>query len=89
MRVVAQKYKEDKTLERLLRDYVAQEVYHQATPTVSECLGEPKFSMLSFYATRNICMNCNGGACDTQIQMVQDSMEHGEGSSHKVKGRFC
>lgn len=44
MRVVAQKYYETGDHEDILRDYVAQEIYHQVTRTQCDCLGEPKFS---------------------------------------------
>lgn len=44
MRVVAQKYHETGDHEDILRDYVAQEIYHQVTRTQCDCLGEPKFS---------------------------------------------
>lgn len=46
MRVVVDEYArhKDPVLLSLLQDYVAQEVYHQATPTACQCLGEPKFS---------------------------------------------
>ncbi|KAI9314419.1 Six-hairpin glycosidase-like protein, partial [Dichotomocladium elegans] len=43
MRVVASTRYNDET-KRLLQDYVAQEIYHQAAPTVCNCLGEPKFN---------------------------------------------
>ncbi|ORZ01363.1 Six-hairpin glycosidase-like protein [Syncephalastrum racemosum] len=46
MRVVVEEYArhQDPALLNLLQDYVAQEVYHQATPTACHCLGEPKFN---------------------------------------------